>query len=75
VQRSDGGVDVWDTLPTIRRGSLAGSSLMLSSDGSPEGGPIVGDNRVKGRRGGFVADERTTDRARTTATTEQGIHR
>jgi hypothetical protein len=46
-----------------------GSSLTSLSDGSPEG-PIVGDNRGKGRLGGSVADETTTDRVRTTATTE-----
>jgi hypothetical protein len=65
---------VWDALPDGRQGSPAGLSLTSLSDGSPEG-PIVGGNRGKGRRGGSVADKTTTDRARTTAMTEQGIHR
>ena len=57
-----------------RQGSPVESSLLSSSNGSPEG-LIVGDNSGKGRRGGSVADKTTTDRARTPATTEQGIHR
>jgi len=73
-RRRHGAVGVWDTLPAERRSSPPGSSLSLSSDGSPEG-LIVGDNCGKGRWGGSVADETTKDRARTTATTEQGIHR
>ncbi len=49
--------------------------LSSSSKGSPDG-PIVGNNRGKGRRGGSsAADEMTTDRVRTTVTMEQGIHR
>ena len=57
-----------------RQGSPVGSSLSSSSDGSPEG-PIFGNNRGKGRHGGSVTDETNMDRARTTATMEQGIHR
>ena len=68
-QRHHGAVNVWDALPNGRRGLPAGSSLTLLSDSSPEG-PIVGDNRGKGRLGGSVADETTTDRVRTMATTE-----
>jgi hypothetical protein len=45
-----------------------------ASDGSPEV-PIVCDNCGKGRWGRSVADETTMDGARTTVTTEQGIHR
>ena len=69
-----GAVDVWDALPAGRRGSPVESSLLSWSDGLPKG-PIVGNNRGKGRRGEFFTDETTTDRVRTTATTEQGIHR
>ena len=73
-QRRHGAVDVWDALPAGRRGSPVGSSLLSSSDGLPEA-PIVSNNRGKGRWGGSILDETTMDRARTTATTEQGIHR
>jgi hypothetical protein len=73
-QRRHCAVDVWNALPAGRQGSPAGSLLSSSIDGSPER-PIVGNNNGKGRRGGSVVDRMTTDRVRTTATAEQGIHR
>ncbi len=35
--------------------------------------PIAGDDRGEGGRGGSIADKTITDRARTTATKEQGM--
>ena len=36
---------------------------------------IVGDDRSEGGRGGSIADETITDRAKTMAMTERGIRR
>jgi hypothetical protein len=35
---------------------------------------IISDDRGKGKRGGSFADKTITDGAKTTATTEQGMH-
>ena len=51
-----------------------GEPALLSSMAQPEA-PIIGDDRGEGGRGGSVADERITDGARTSATTERGICR
>jgi hypothetical protein len=51
-----------------------GSLMSSSSNGLPER-PIVGNNGGKGRRGGSVVAETTTDRVRPMAMVEQGIHR
>ncbi len=50
-------------------------SLSSSLSNGSLNAPIVGDdNHTKGGWGGSVADETNTDRARTKAMMEQGIH-
>ena len=54
------------------RDALRGGAVIVVVHGSPEA-PIAGDDRGEGGRGGSVADKMITDRARTTATKEQGM--
>ena len=54
------------------RDALQGGADVVVVHGSPEA-PIIGDDRGKGEWVGSVADDRITDGARTSATTERGI--
>jgi len=53
--------------------ALQGRAVVVVVHGLPEA-PIIGDDCGEGKRSGSVADETITDGAKTTATTERGMH-
>ena len=56
------------------RDALQGRAVIVIVHISPKA-PIVGDDRGEGGWGGSVAEEKITDGAKTTATTERGMRR
>jgi hypothetical protein len=55
------------------RDALRGGAVVVVVHGLPKA-TIISDDRGKGKRGGSFADKTITDGAKTTATTEQGMH-
>jgi hypothetical protein len=55
------------------RDALRGQAVVVVVHGSPEA-TIISDDRGEGKWGGSFADETITDGAKTTATTELGMH-
>jgi hypothetical protein len=55
------------------RDALRGRAVVVVVHGSPEA-TIISNDRGEGKWGGSFADETITDGAKTTATTELGMH-